>query len=306
MLRMQSRLTARDWTMLGWLADHGTLTTFQINTALFGSLDFAQRRLRKLTDAGVLDRFRPQKADGGSYPYHYVLTQLGVELVAAQRGNPSPRRDAATKRRRYLTSRANLPHLLGVNGFFTALAGYARTHPGARLARWWPASRCRGTGAFARSWDGTVDDRGRRYVPGLFYQPRVRPDGHGIWIEDDKQVPFFLEHDTGTEPLWRLVEKVDGYIGLASGIEQVWPLLFWLHSAARECHLQRKLAAEKITHPVATAARDHVVSDGKSPAQDVWWLHRHQGPLLSLVDLARCVADVPYWPPDPVTGRHAY
>lgn len=304
MLRMQSRLTARDWTLLRWLADHGTLTTFQINTGLFGSLDFAQRRLRKLTDAGVLDRFRPQRADGGSYPYHYVLTQLGVELVAAQRGEASPRRDAATKRRRHLTSRANLPHLLGVNGFFTALAGYARTHPGARLARWWPASRCRGIGAFARDDDAT-DDRGRRYVPGLFYQPRVRPDGHGIWIENDTRVPFFLEHDTGSEPLWRLLDKIDAYAELAAGIEQAWPALFWLHSAARERHLHRKLAAERNTHPVATATRDHAAHDGKSPAQDVWWLHGHQGPLLRLADLAACVVDVPYRLPGEQRRRHA-
>src|SRR5690349_8640842 len=137
-LRLQSQLTNRDHVLLGWLADHGVLTSFQIAHALFPSVDFAQERLRKLTMLGVLARFRPQRPDGGSYPYHYVLDQLGVDIVAAQRGDELPRRDQARKRRWQLTNRANLPHLLGVNQFFTDLAGYARTHPHTALERWWP------------------------------------------------------------------------------------------------------------------------------------------------------------------------
>src|SRR5690349_9687079 len=86
-LRVQSALTDRDHVLLGWLADHGVLTTAQIAHALFPSLDFAQERLRKLTTLGVLARFRPQRPDGGSYPYHYVLDQLGVDVVSAQRGD---------------------------------------------------------------------------------------------------------------------------------------------------------------------------------------------------------------------------
>jgi Replication-relaxation len=136
-LRVQSHLTDRDHILLGWLADHGVLTSFQIAHALFPSIDFAQDRLRKLTNVGVLARFRPQKPDGGSYPYHYVLDQLGVEVVAAQRGHDLPRKDQARLRRWHLTNRANLPHLLGVNQCFIDLAGYARTHPGASLDRWW-------------------------------------------------------------------------------------------------------------------------------------------------------------------------
>jgi hypothetical protein len=128
-LRVQSQLTNRDHVLLGWLADHGVLTSFQIAHALFPSIDYAQDRLRKLAALGVIDRFRPQKPDGGSYPFHYVLDQLGVDVVAGQRGQPLPRRDAARIRRWHLTNRANLPHLLGVNQFFIDLAGHARTHP---------------------------------------------------------------------------------------------------------------------------------------------------------------------------------
>ncbi|WP_329601505.1 replication-relaxation family protein [Salinispora arenicola] len=74
--------------------------------------------------------------------------------------------------------------MLGVNGFFTALAGHARTHPGSALVRWWPAGRCQQIGAFAEP-DHDITVR--------VYQPRSRPDGHGIWAEGDRRVPFFLE-----------------------------------------------------------------------------------------------------------------
>jgi hypothetical protein len=105
-LRVQAQLTDRDRLLLEWLADHRVLTTFQIRQALFGSLDFAQRRLLKLYRVGLVDRFRPLRAGGGSYPWHYVLDQLGGEIVAASRGESPPRRGQTVDRmRRIATSR---------------------------------------------------------------------------------------------------------------------------------------------------------------------------------------------------------
>jgi hypothetical protein len=232
-LRIQSHLTDRDHILLGWLYDHGTLTSFQIANALFPSLDFAQKRLRKLTALGVMARFRPHKPDGGSYPYYYALDQLGLDVVCAQQGEPPPRRDQARKRLWALTNRANLVHLQAVNGFFTDLAGHARTHPGSALQRWWPAGRCQQMGAFAE--DG--DD-----VQIRVHRAKVRPDGHGIWREADLEVPFFVEIDLHTEPLWKLVDKLDGYAALAHATGRVWPVLFWLTSPLRERHLHHQLA----------------------------------------------------------------
>jgi hypothetical protein len=280
-LRVQSQLTARDMTLLGWLADHGLLTSFQIAHALYPSTNFAQRRLRKLIALRVVDRFRPQKPDGGSYPYHYVLAQLGVEVVASQRGEELPRTNQAKLRRRHLTNRANLPHLLGVNEFFIQLAGHARTHPNCRLERWWPASRCQQMGAFA-----DPDDELQAKV----YRAHIRPDGHGIWADDGRVVPFFVEYDTGTEPLWKLVDKLDGYADLARVTSKVWPVLFTLHSSVRERHLHRELTEARVRYPVATTARDDPV--GLSPAEAAWWLHRHEGALVRLVDLADAVITV--------------
>ena len=279
-LRIQSHLTTRDHILLGWLADHGVLTSFQIAHALFPSVDFAQERLRKLTNLKVLGRFRPQKPDGGSYPYHYVLDQLGVDVVAAQRGEPMPRRDQARLRRWHLTNRANLPHLLGTNQFFIDLAGYARTHPGASLDRWWPAARCQQMGAFA--------EPGEDNVTVLAYRPRVRPDGHGIFTHGLRRVSFFLEFDNNTMQLARLVEKVTAYEDLARVYDRVWPVLFSLHSGARERHLHRELSEAGVWCPVATTARDRA---GMSPAEAVWWLHGHDGGPLRLADLGDDMVD---------------
>jgi hypothetical protein len=281
-LRIQSGLTERDHVLLGWLYDHGVLTSFQIAHALYSSVDFAQKRLRKLVNLGVLARFRPQKPDGGSYPYHYVLDQLGVDVVAAQRGDELPRRDQARKRRWHLTNRANLPHLLATNQFFIDLAGYARTHPDAALLRWWPAARGQQPGAFA-----TEDDD----IQVRVYRASVRPDGHGIWREHESILPFFAEIDLSTEPLGKLVDKLDGYAALARTTGRAWPVLFWLDSPLRERHLHRALTAAGTRYPVATSVRNSSALSGKSVADDVWWLHHHDGALLRLADLARAVTD---------------
>jgi hypothetical protein len=273
-LRVQSRLTDRDHVLLGWLADHGVLTSFQIAHALYPSADFAQRRLRKLCEVDLLGRFRPFRAEGGTYPYHYVLGQLGTEVVAAHRGGDLPRKDQARRRRWHLTNRANLPHLLGVNQFFTDLAGYARTHPGTSLDRWWPSARFTSMGGFLEPGDAPTL---------LAYVPRVRPDGHGIFTDGQHSVPFFLEYDTGTEPLPVLVAKLDAYEHLARSTGRVYLVLFWLHSGLREHHLHRRLTEAGIRYPVATAARTQTA--GKSPAEAVWWLHGHPAAPLRLSDL---------------------
>ncbi|MFG1887636.1 replication-relaxation family protein [Micromonospora sp. NPDC049051] len=279
-LRVQSQLTGRDRVLLGWLYDHGVLTSFQIAQALFPSLDFCQRRLRTLYGLRLVARFRPQRADGGSYPYHYLIDQLGAEVVAAGRDERPPRRDHARIQRRRWTSSRTLAHRLGVNGFFTQLAGYARTHPDAELSEWWPEAVCQRAGTFTRP-----DD------PGLVrgYQPRVRPDGYGLWAENGVTVPFFVEYDTGGEQLSVLVGKLAGYRELFATIGRAWPVLFWLHSAARERNLRRLLADTPQRIPVATGVRDQAVSAGLCPAEAVWLLPGGGGQRWRLADLAAYV-----------------
>jgi hypothetical protein len=273
-LRVQSQLTDRDFVLLDWLVEHGVLTSFQIAEALFPSLDYAQERLRKLVALRVLERFRPNRLSGGSFPYHYLLAQLGLEVISVQRGEELQRRDRdrARRRRWQFTNRANLPHLVGVNGFFTSLAGYARSHDDCSLERWWSAGRCQQAGAFTAA-SADVFKR--------LYTPKSRPDGHGIWVQEGWRAPFFLEYDTGTErPISRLGDKIDGYAELAQRIGRTWPVLFWLPGLDRERRLHQHLTEADVRYPVATA-----VHDGGNPAEAVWWLHRQRGPRLDLAEL---------------------
>lgn len=194
LLRLQASITARDDRLLGWLYDHGVLTSDQIGGALFPSLDVAQRRLLRLTNLTAVSRFRPQRWEGGSYPYHNVLDQLGYEHVMGQGQEGMPRPDRARRRHQSLISRADLPHLLGGNSVFIELAAHERVHPATKLARWWPASAFHDAGSFVHEGEdpGVI-------THGTFRLPR--PDGHAVWIEHGKAVPFvfFFEFDRSSE-----------------------------------------------------------------------------------------------------------
>lgn len=265
-LAVQHQLTARDWRLLGWLYDHRVLTSFQIAHALFPTLNYAQRRLTTLTTLGLVERFRPFRLQGGSHPYHYALAHTGALAVAATRGDPPPRRGDSTARLHRIATSRNLDHRLGLNGFFIDLACHERTHPGTRLHHWWPDSRLE-----------------QFSPPGSIAYGTVRADGLGVWSEHDHTVAWYLEHDTGAEALTVLVGKLAGYDNLLRQGAPGWPVLFWLHSTAREGHLHERLAEARPKVLVATAARDRL--DGRSPAEGIWYLHGRAGPLRRLAEL---------------------
>jgi hypothetical protein len=274
-LRVRAQLTDRDRLLLDWLADHRVLTTFQICHALFGSLDFAQRRLLKLHQLGLVDRFRPLRAGGGSYPWHYVLDRVGAEFVAASRDQTPPRPGQVIERKRRIAASRTLDHLLGVNQFFTDLAGWARTHPPARLQRWWSEQRCAEPGAFETT----------------LISP-VRPDGHGVFAEGERRVAFFAEFDTGFEQHSVLLSKVTGYAGHVARGGPAWPVLFWLPSSARERHLHHLLTGIDLAFPVATAARDSLDA-GACAADAVWLVVGGSDAPRRLIDLAEFGDDAP-------------
>jgi hypothetical protein len=278
LLRLQASITARDDRLLDWLYDHGVLTTDQIAAALFPSLDFAQRRLRRLTTLRATDRFRPNRAYGGSYPYHYVLDQLGYDHVHAQRGLGRPRRDQARRRKQALTSRRDLPHLLGGNQFFVDLAAHARTHPDTGLDRWQPASAFHEPGVLYR--EGGNPEMMVHGPTGL-----PRPDGAGVWTEQDRSVPFFLEYDTGSERLDILTEKIAKYERLYARSTWAWPVLFHLPSARRETNLHHRLADIGLTATIATTTAELRTATRTSPADQVWQLAGRSNGRHRLIDL---------------------
>ena len=267
------QLTNRDRTLLGLLYDHKVLTTEQITTALFPNRDTAQHRLVVLYRLGVVDRFRWLREGGGSYSWRYTISHLGAAHIAAMLGDDPPRRDHILNRNRRLASSPTIEHTLGANSFFTDLLGHARTHPGCALRRWWSTDQCRRPGAFGSP---------------MLQLSGVHPDGHGIWTEGDRATMFFLEYDTGTEPLGRLVEKVERYAGTAWQPVPRLPVLFWLHSAAREHHLHQRLASMHLPTTVATASRDHASAAGATPADAIWTRHGEAAQRVSLTDLGFC------------------
>jgi hypothetical protein len=247
---LAGRLTDRDRSILRLVHEHRVFTTHQLAEVFFGSLDRAEHRLKQLTDAHVLARFRLHTRHGeGSAPYHYVLGPAGAGVLAAEQDTDVRRLGYRRDRALEVAHSQRLGHLVGVNGFFTALAGNARQRRrgGAMLAVWWSERRCH--------------DR---------WGQIVRPDGYGRWREHGTEVDFFLEYDRGTEPLDRLAAKLAGYQDLAAATEIATPVLFWLPATGRESTVRQVLASAAgwgaVRFLVATASP----ALGHSPAEAVW------------------------------------
>jgi hypothetical protein len=239
-------LTDRDRWLLDVLDEHQVLTAVQLTALAFPSSNVAQRRLLKLTRLEVLDRFR-WHVPLGSQPWHYTLGVLGETLVAAARGvepsRPSEHRARITR----LATNPRLQHLIGINGLFTGLAAHARTHPGTGLDAWWSERHCATRTA-----------------------PFAHPDGYGRWTDGMRTTAFFIEYDTGTEPLTKVVAKLPGYADLATAGGPDIPVLIWVPTARRETNLQATLADTGTSVTVATASAELTDALGCGPAGPVW------------------------------------
>ena len=261
-----ARLTPRDRRILDLLHQHQTFTTDQLVALAFGSVGRARNRLNTLYERDILDRFRHYQRPG-SQAWRWTLGPVGAAIVAAGNGQSLPRPAAVRDTTARLAMSPTLNHLVTVNGFFVALTAHSHTHPGTRLGRWFNEARCREA-------CGNL----------------VRPDGHGVWCEAGRIVPFWLEVDLGTESLRRVADKLTGYAALPP--RRAYPVLFWLTSTTREANLHAHLA--KVGVPdgvsVATAAADDRAHSSDGPAGAIW---RHVGdPVrVGLADLAVPVAD---------------
>jgi len=285
---LAARLTARDRWLLRMLHQHRVLTTTQIAQLAFGTTRAATARMGVLYRYRAVDRFRPL-APAGSAPLHFILDEAGAAVLAAEDGTTVAglgyRRDRAVA----IALWARLGHTTGANGFFAALATAARASDGrAILECWWSERRC------AALWGDLA-----------------RPDGYGRWTEQPPGRPpvtadFFLEYDTGTEDLPRLIAKLAGYRDLAARSGIATPVLFWLPTPRREAALRARLAgppphgtrgaasaAQIPGVPVATAT-PHTSRSG--PAEPVWLPAGTAGPRLRVTQL------VPPSTPSPALG----
>lgn len=231
------------------------LTTEQVFDLCFTSLVSAQHRLVALYRLGVLDRFRPLRPTG-SESWRYTLGPLGAALVATERSVDIPRPSVLRDRVVALAAGQRTTHTLGVNGFFCALHRAARERSDAAVVAWWSERRC------AAEWGELV-----------------RPDAYGIWQEAGQRVEFFLEHDTGSEPLARVAGKLTGYHDLAEADGVARPVLFWLTQPGREPGLCKALGATTV--PAATA-----VAGTGNPAGAIWLPVAKGAPRRPLVALA--------------------
>jgi Replication-relaxation len=247
---LAGRLTDRDRSILHLVHEHRVFTTHQLAEVFFCSLDRAEHRLKQLTDAHVLARFRLHTGHGeGSAPYHYVLGPAGAGVLAAEQDTDVRRLGYRSDRALEVAHSQRLGHLVGVNGFFTALAANARQRRrgSAVLAVWWSERRCRDL------W-GQI----------------VRPDGYGRWREHGTEVDFFPGYDRGTEPLDRLAAKLAGYQDLAAATELATPVLFWLPTAGREATVRQVLAGAAGWGAVRFLVVTASPVLGHSPVEAVW------------------------------------
>lgn len=289
---LAARLTARDRWLLRVLHEHKVLTTTQITQLAFGTNRAATGRLLRLYQHQAVDRFRPL-AITGSAPWHFVLGPAGAQLLAAEDAITISQLGYRRDRALAVALSPQLAHTTGVNGFFAHLAARARAAPGSGLDRWWSERRCT-----------------------ALWGDLARPDAYGRWHETSpatgivEETEFFLEYDTGTEDLPRLIGKLDGYQALADRTGIITPVLFWLPGPRRETAFHDRLTAASLPRsvPVATATP---AASAAGPVGPAWLAVDRTGPRIRLASLTAAMtgtsaisADRPL--PEPAgTGRGA-
>ena len=257
-LRPSVQVTDRDRWIAAAVHEHRVLTSHQLATLAFDSIRGAQRRLTALTRLGVLDRFRPAMLTG-SAPGHYVLGPVGAALLSTP--------DHAVRCLGLPADSPILRHTIGVNSLYVDLATAQQHDPGVRLERWWGERTC-------IAWWGR----------------HARPDAYGRWTSADstgrnRRVDFFVEFDTGSENLPRVVAKLDGYRRLAASTGITTPILFCLPNTEREANLHERLTGRLLDRtPVATTT-NAILAAVAHPGDQVW-LSNAANARVGLVDLA--------------------
>ncbi|MFE4832712.1 replication-relaxation family protein [Streptomyces sp. NPDC056672] len=239
------RLTGRDLWLARMLHEHRVLTTHQIARLAYTSLRSAQRRLRTLHQHAVVDSFRPLTASG-SAPEHYTLGPAGAALLAAHAGLDLAILGWRPTHTGHIAYSPSLGHDLGVNELLTHLAAHTRDTPKAALALWLSERSC------ARRW-GDI----------------VRPDAYAHWYDGDPLLPFFLEYDTGSQPLARVEAKLVGYAAFTTATGSRPALLIHTRTQSRDQALRHRLApaAHELDLRVATSSADFTTTDPWGP----WW-----------------------------------
>jgi hypothetical protein len=222
------RLTGRDMTVIDTVARHRLFTAAQLADWCFTSAWAARVRLVTLAEHEVLARFQ----DNNRAAFRYTLGYWGAAVHAWRRGEPPPTRQTVALAAHQLAVSQKRSHLEGVNAFFTRLHAEALQGAGTTAVSEW---QCEEEAA-------------------SLFLGKVRPDGAAVLTGDGgKEVPFFFEYDTGTEPLAYLAAKVDKYAARqpVGGHRLV---LFQIVRPGRERNFHDHLAGRPFPFPVATTS----------------------------------------------------
>ncbi|MDE3721438.1 replication-relaxation family protein [Nocardiopsis sp. N85] len=263
------KITPRDRRILTDLYEHNVLTTHHLHRLHFEgcSRRTVNQRMSQLRLYRLVAPFRPY-THAGTSPHHWVVDQLGAQLLAAQRQSEPAELDYRADHRMRVAHSLRLGHVLGLADTFVAFTLAARRTSSASLECWYSERES------ARRW-------GRH----------IRPDAYIQWNQDQTVLHAFVEYDTGTEPLTKVVRKMGGYTSLAleSGLASI--ALFAVHSDRRAEHLLAKLSAESAADPrkVGAYVATHERLRARGPDEAVWRAPGDPGgPWLRLVDIARC------------------
>jgi len=102
----------------------------------------AQHRLTTLYQLRLVDRFQPLDRRFVSGPYHYVLDQLGAMVAAAEADKDPDQTHWQHEAALAIGRIQRLAHLVGTNGFFSALLAEGRHQDDRALSLWWSERFC--------------------------------------------------------------------------------------------------------------------------------------------------------------------
>lgn len=242
------RLKPRDVDVLFALAKMRLLKTSAISDLFFSAKGTAQKRLRKLFDAGLVRAVVTDLASEN----RYALTALGHALVVEAMGDeavpallPVPRVDGR-----------RLTHLDLLNGLRIVLARAAPSE-GLTLERFQP------------EWELRAEDPHAAIVPDAIF---TITDGR-------RAVTLALEVDVGTEPPHVVLRKLDRYASAriqrrpVFGVQNLVPLIF-VPSPRRARSIARAVRRD---HPEIAIAVARLVLGGRTT--DTGFAKAHEVPL---------------------------
>jgi hypothetical protein len=259
LIEVSHRLRPRDYVVASLLDEHLTLTTDQLTTVLFASAITCRHRLTTLRSFGFVERFIRRNQPGTPNIVCWVPGPLSARLTALATDQNPPTARALRERQDRAYANPALEHLLESNEFFVRLLAHSRLRQDTSLLRWWS----------------------ERAAASAFGQ-RIHPDGHGVWVEHDREIGFFLELDRGTEPLGRLADKLRSYRRLRAEGGPPYAVLFALPNRTREQNLHRRLA--DLSPPSLVVATTSPEA-GDDPTGPVWRLVGNGRHRFALADL---------------------